>query len=44
MRKPDKQPLATGTVQRVVDLALGRCQKKQPTGPADCWKAAGVSS
>ena len=43
-RKPGKQPLPTGTVQRVVDLALG-----PPPGEATHWtgrmlaKAAGVS-
>ena len=43
-RKPGKQPLPTGTVQRVVDLALGL-----PPGEATYWtgrmlaKAAGVS-
>ena len=43
-RKPGKQPLPTGTVQRVVDLALG-----PPPGEATYWtgrmlaKAAGVS-
>src|SRR3982075_1988614 len=43
-RKPGKQPLPTGTVQRVVDLALG-----PPPGVATHWtgrmlaKAAGVS-
>jgi hypothetical protein len=43
-RKPGKQPLPTGTVQRVVDLALG-----PPSGEATHWtgrmlaKAAGVS-
>src|SRR3978361_1610644 len=42
--KPGKQPLPTGTVQRVVDLALG-----PPSGEATHWtgrmlaKAAGVS-
>jgi hypothetical protein len=42
-RKPGKQPLPTGTVQRVVDLALG-----PPPGEATRWtgrmlaKAAGV--
>src|ERR1700694_4905073 len=42
-RKPGKQPLPTGTVQRVVDLALG-----PPPGEATHWtgrilaKAAGV--
>ncbi len=43
-RKPGKQPLPTGTVQRVVDLTLG-----PPPGDATHWtgrmlaKAAGVS-
>jgi hypothetical protein len=33
-----KPPLPTGTVQRVIDLALGRRREKQPTGPAGCWR------
>ena len=37
-RRPGKQPLPTGTVQRVVDLASGRRREKQPTGPAGCWR------
>jgi transposase len=43
-RRPGKQPLPTGTVQRVVDLALG-----PPSGEATHWtgrmlaKATGVS-
>jgi hypothetical protein len=37
-RKPGKQPLPTGTVQRVVDLALGPPPGEKPTGPAGCWR------
>ena len=33
-RKPRKQLLPTGTVQRVVNLALRPAPEKQPTGPA----------
>src|SRR6266403_3564158 len=37
MHKPGKQPLPTGTVQRVVDLALGS-PPGEATGPAGCWR------
>jgi winged helix-turn helix protein len=37
-RKPGRQPLPAGSVQRVVNLALGPRREKQPTGPAGCWR------
>ena len=36
-RKPGKQPLPATTVQRVIDLTLGR-RERQPIGPAECWR------
>lgn len=37
-RKPGKQPLPTGTMQRVVDLALGPPQAETTHWTHGCWR------